>query len=78
LASTFPFNVTVLCVTLAAAPVVTAGLAALAAAGTSSASTSENNMAPRNMVPPVERCLPLSKARQHDRGANVAPLDMIS
>jgi hypothetical protein len=44
---------------LAGAPVVTAGLAALAVAGTSSASASKNNMAPRNIVPSVRK-LPLS------------------
>ena len=58
-ASTFPFSVTVVCVTLAAAPVVTAGLAALAAAGASSASASANNMAPRNMIPPVDEFAPI-------------------
>jgi hypothetical protein len=77
LASTFPLSVTVLCVMLAGAPVVTAGLAALAVAGTSSASASTNNMAPRNIVPPVRKIAPIH-ARQHRAGANVAPKDMIS
>jgi hypothetical protein len=58
-ASTFPFSVTLLCVTLAGAPVVTPGLAALAVAGASSTSASANNMAPRNIVPPGQK-LPLS------------------
>jgi len=76
LGSTFPFNVAVLGVMLAAGPVVTAGLAALAPAGASSASANAVNIAPRNMVPPVGIC-PIH-ARQHRIEPNVAPRDMIS
>jgi hypothetical protein len=70
-------SVTVLWVMLAAPPVVTAGLAALAVAGASSASDSTNNMTPRNIVPPVRRICPIH-ARQHGEGANVSPPNVIS
>ena len=62
---------------LAAAPVVTAGFAALAAAGASSAATTAINMAPRNMNPPVDEFAPhhdpttrqqRATARHHGRG----------
>src|SRR5215218_6681920 len=72
LGSTFPFSVTVVCPMLAAAPVVTAGFAALAVAGATSATATAINMAPRNMNPSIDDLPLIQPATTRHRAQRLA------